>query len=63
MLGDVQLSLPILITHEVREQYGTGSQYAKNKSDVENGMQEKAIQFVKQGAEIYKSEFNRQDIS
>ncbi len=43
------------ITREVREQYGTGSEYSKNQA----AMQEKAIEFVQKGAEIYKSEYNR----
>ena len=46
------------ITREVREQYGTGSEYARQK-ELEQGMQEKAIEFVKQGSEIYKSDYNQ----
>ncbi len=42
------------ITREVREQYGTGSEYAKQKE----GMKEKSIEFIKKGSEIYKSEYN-----
>ena len=45
------------ITREVREQYGTGSEYAKNQE----AMQEKSIEFVEKGSEIYKSEYNRND--
>ena len=45
------------ITREVRDQYGTGSEYAKQK-ELEKGMEEKAIEFVKQGSEIYKADFN-----
>ena len=41
------------ITSEVRDQYGTGSEYAKNKA----GMEEKSIEFLKKGSEIYKPEF------
>ncbi len=44
------------ITREVREQYGTGSEYAKNKEAMQ-GMEEKSIEFLKKGSEIYKSEF------
>ena len=43
------------ITREVRDQYGTGSEYAKNQES----MQEKSIEFLKQGAEIYKPEYNQ----
>ena len=43
------------ITREVREQYGTGSEYSKNQA----AMQEKAIEFIQKGSEIYKSEYNR----
>ncbi len=46
------------ITREVREQYGTGSEYARQK-ELEQGMQEKAIEFVKQGSEIYKADYNQ----
>ncbi len=45
------------ITQEVRDQYGTGSEYAKAK-EIEVAMQEKSIEFVKQGSEIYKSDYN-----
>ena len=45
------------ITREVREQYGTGSEYAKNQEALEAGMQEKSIEFLKQGAEIYKADY------
>lgn len=41
------------ITREVREQYGTGSEYAKQQE----GMQEKSIEFLKKGSEIYKPDF------
>ncbi len=46
------------ITQEVRDQYGTGSEYAKQKA-LEKGMEEKAIEFVKQGSEIYKPDYNQ----
>ena len=49
------------ITREVREQYGTGSEHAKKQEEIEQGMQEKSIQFMKQGAEIYKSEYNAEN--
>ncbi len=45
------------ITREVRDQYGTGSEYAKNKTAQQAGMEEKSIEFVKLGSEIYKPEF------
>ncbi len=47
------------ITSEVREQYGTGSEYSKNQA----AMQEKAVEFVQKGSEIYKSEYNRNNQS
>ena len=54
------------ITQEVREQYGTGSEYAKNKSkteekevDIQASMQEKSIEFLAHGSEIYKSDYNQ----
>ena len=47
------------ITREVREQYGTGSDYAKKQTDIEQAMQEKSIEFIQQGAEIYKAEYNQ----
>ncbi len=37
------------ITREVRDKYGTGSEYAKNQAD----MKEKSIEFIKKGSEIY----------
>ncbi len=45
------------ITREVRDQYGTGSEYAKNQKAMKTGMEEKSIEFVKLGSEIYKPEF------
>jgi phosphomethylpyrimidine synthase len=45
------------ITREVRELYGTGSEYAKNQEAMQAGMEEKSIEFVKLGSEIYKPEF------
>ncbi len=45
------------ITHEVREQYGTGSEYAKNQETLKAGMEEKSVEFLKQGSEIYKAEY------
>ena len=41
------------ITREVRDQYGAGSEYERNKA----GMEEKSIEFLKKGSEIYKPEF------
>jgi len=49
------------ITREVRDQYGTGSEYAKIHEEIKQGMQEKSIQFLDQGSEIYKAEYNTQD--
>jgi len=46
------------ITQEVRDQYGTGSEYAKQQEAAAAGMEEKAIEFVKLGSEIYKPDFN-----
>ncbi|GAA0411542.1 phosphomethylpyrimidine synthase ThiC [Cocleimonas flava] len=46
------------ITQEVRDQYGTGSEYAKQQEAAAVGMQEKSIEFVKLGSEIYKPDFN-----
>ncbi len=45
------------ITREVRDQYGTGSEYAKDQAAQQAGMEEKSIEFVKLGSEIYKPEF------
>jgi len=45
------------ITREVRDQYGTGSDYAKDQAAQQAGMEEKSIEFVKLGSEIYKPEF------
>ncbi len=47
------------ITREVREQYGTSSDHAKKQTDIEQAMQEKSIEFIQQGAEIYKPEYNQ----
>jgi len=46
------------ITQEVRDQYGTGSEYAKQQEAAAVGMQEKSIEFVKKGSQIYKPDFN-----
>lgn len=46
------------ITQEVRDQYGTGSEYAKKQEAAAVGMQEKSIEFVKKGSQIYKPDFN-----
>jgi len=46
------------ITQEVRDQYGTGSEYAQEKEKITSAMQEKSIEFLQQGSEIYKPEFN-----
>ncbi len=46
------------ITQEVRDQYGTGSEYAKEQDKIKAAMEEKSIQFLQGGSEIYKPEFN-----
>ena len=46
------------ITQEVRDQYGTGSEYAQEQDKIKAAMEEKSIQFLQGGSEIYKPEFN-----